>query len=100
VPDTRSLVVARQDADSTLVRKGAVQHEVLHGTQAAVFNDGDDLAITVSCRSLVGAHREPSMYGLAVTLEVPEQARLPLYTEVEARVRQQVAVRARVQNPS
>lgn len=100
VPDTTSLVVARQDADSTLVRKGAVQHEVLHGTQAAVFNDGDDLAITVSCRSLVGAHREPSMYGLAVTLEVPEQARLPLYTEVEARVRQQVAVRARVQNPS
>jgi hypothetical protein len=100
VPDTTSLVVARQDADSTLVRKGAVQHEVLHGSQAAVFSDGDELAITVSCRSLVGTHREPSMYGIAVTLEVPEHAQLPLYTQIEARVRQQVAIRARVQNPS
>lgn len=99
-PDTTSLVVARQDADSNLVRKGAVQHEVLHGTQAAVFSDGDELGVTVSCRSLVGTHREPSLYGIAVTLEVPEVTQLALYSEVETRVRQQIAVRARVQNPS
>jgi len=99
-PDTASLVVSRQDADSTLVRKGTVQHEVLRGAQAAVFSDGDELGITVSCRSLVGLHREPSLYGIAVTLEVPESSQIPLYAQVETRVRQQVAVRALVQNHS
>jgi hypothetical protein len=99
-PDTESLAVSRLDADHHLVRKGSVQHEVLEGKQAAVFADGSEIAVTVSCRSLVGAHNDPSMYGIAVTLAVPEQVGLPIYTEVEARVRQQIAIRQRVQNPS
>jgi hypothetical protein len=96
IPDTETLEVDRIDSEWRTVRKGAVQHEVLHGTRAAAFVDGDELAVTVSCRSLAGAHREASLYGLAVTLEVPEETAIPIYTEVASRVRATIEARARV----
>lgn len=95
VPDTDTLLLSRVDADNNLVRKGALQHEVLEGSRAAAFVAGDELTITVSCREVGPKHRNASLYGLAVTLEVPSDTQLPIYNEVETRVRELVTARAR-----
>lgn len=96
IPETGALQLRRVDADWTAVRHGAVQHEVLEGVRAVTFLPEDELIVHVSCRSIGGSHREPSLYGLAVTLEVGSDSGLPIYAEVEARVRQTVLARARV----
>lgn len=91
-----ALAVHRRDADHNYVRKGSLQHEVLEGQQATSYVDGDELAMTVSCREIGLRHREPSLYGLAVSLEVPVETRLPIHSEVATRIRQRVLARTRV----
>jgi hypothetical protein len=93
-PDKDILRVSRSDADWRTVRRGSVQHEILGGASAAAFVDGDSLAVQVNCRSLVGTLADGVPFGLAVTLEVPEESNLAIYSQVEARLR--IRARSRV----
>jgi len=86
------LGVDRIEVDGRAVGRGTVQHEILEGTHASAYVDGDRLRVRVDCRQDSGGLAEPVPYGLAVTLEVREALRLPIYEEIRARVRPAVAI--------
>lgn len=78
-------------ADYRAVQRGTIQHEVLEGSRATVFQDGDEISIKVNCRSDAGDLTVPVRYGLAITLEMIEdiQQRLrefSIYEEVRDRL--------------
>ena len=76
----------RMYADHRAVQRGTVQHEVLEGTSAIPFQDGDAIVIKVNCRADAGEITQPIRYGLAVTLEVAEELGIPIYEEVRNRL--------------
>lgn len=89
-----SLAPTLMAADHRAVQRGTVQHEVLEGAKAVDFQDGDTIAIKVSCRADAGDIPEPIRYGLAVTLEVAEGIDIPIYQEVRERLRVPVTVQS------
>ena len=73
------------------VQRGTLQHEVLEGDNATVFQDGDTIRIQVSCRSDAGEFFDQIPYGLAITLEITEGsqqriAQFPIYEEIRDRL--------------
>ncbi|MCC6553916.1 MAG: S8 family peptidase [Polyangiaceae bacterium] len=90
----RLLKVQRTGVNWQSVRRGTVQHEILEGEAASVF-DEDALCITVNCRDVAG---DPGWipYGLAVTVEVAESAVVPIYDDIRSRL--QVKVRGAAQD--
>jgi hypothetical protein len=85
-PPTDPLQVERNQADWRAVQRGTVQHEILEGKRAAVFVDGDNLEIRVSCRADAGTLEEAIPYAMATTLEVAEEIGVDIYNEVRVRV--------------
>jgi len=60
------------------VRRGLFSHEIFEGDRAAVFRDGDALALQVNCTSEIGGLDVGCGNALAVTLEVaPGASRSP-----------------------
>ena len=92
-PPMKELRVERRQADSRIVRRGTLQHEILEKQAAASFNQGDALEIRVSCRADAGTLEERVPYALVTTLEVAEDLALDIYDEVRTAVR---AARLRV----
>ena len=76
----------RIHADYQAARRGTVQHEILEGENAVVFQDGEAIRLKVNCRAVGGRITEPVRYGLAVTLEVAEGIDIPVYQEVRDRL--------------
>ena len=95
------LKLARQDADDDQALRGTVQHEVVEGVkQIAVYQDGDSILLHVSCKKDATASLDDSIpYGLAVTLEVAEGIQIPIYEQLRARLKPQVAVGAAIGQP-
>ncbi len=91
------LGVSRMGADHNAVQRGTVQHEVLEGKAAAIFDEGDKLLIPVNCREDADMLSEGVRYGLAVTLEIGEDLGIDidLYEAVRAAIRPQVRPRPR-----
>ena len=89
------LAPTRIHADHRAVQRGTVQHEILEGENAVVFQDGDVIRLKISCRAVGGEIPEPIRYGLVVTLEVAEGIDIPVYQEV----RERLAVRVQI-NPA
>ena len=90
----------RRFADHRAVQRGTVQHEVLEGQGATVFQDGDALGIQVNCRADAGDVPAPIPYGLAISLEVVQGTQLgltplPVYNEVRERLAIRVPVHPR-----
>lgn len=86
-PPTRELALERQQADWQQVQNGTVQHEILEGDQARVFQDGDVLRIKVSAQGDTQQDFDDEVpYGLAVTLEVAEACGLPIYQRVSEKL--------------
>jgi len=94
------LGLERQDSDHHQVLRGTVQHEVLEGgSQIKVFQDGDDIRLQVICKKDATEKLDDAIpYGLAVTLEVAEGVDIPIYQQIRARIKPQVAVGAAVEN--
>lgn len=96
--DPKNIIASRRlFADHHAVQRGTLQHEVLEGDDAIVFQDGDAITIQVNCRSDAGDIGDPIRYGLAVTLELAgeDQQRLvpyPVYVEVRDRLAIRVPV--------
>lgn len=86
------LVVNRVGPDWQAVQRGTLQHEVLEEEAAAVFVDGDDIVVRVSCREDAPGLQGKVPYALAVTLEVADSIGIDIYSEVRERVRQRLRV--------
>ena len=95
-PKTENVIAPdRLYADHNAVQRGTVQHEVLEGSNAVAFVDGDDIGIKVNCRADAGVLTEPIRYGLAVTLEIAEDINIPLISlPIYQEVRDRLVVRA------
>ncbi len=86
------LAPSRMCGDHAAVKRGTVQHEVLEGSQAVDFQDGETINVLVSCVADAGPLATPIRYGLAVTLEVGDGVEIPIYQEVQARLQIPVPV--------
>lgn len=78
--------VNRDDAHWQTVRKGTLQHEVFIGSSAIPYEDGQTIDIKVICKQDAIPFQETIPYAIAVSLEVAEEARLPIYQEVKNRI--------------
>jgi hypothetical protein len=86
-PPLDKLQVSREEADWKAVRRGTVQHEILEGSRATAFVDGDGLQIQVNCREDASKLLDSIPYAIAASLEVAEGVSIPVYDEIRARVR-------------
>ena len=94
-PSGGTVFSQRREVDRHMVRRGTLQHEIFDGEAASVFVDGDTLRLRVNCKEDAGGLEDVRVrYGLAISLEVAEQLRLPIYDEVVARIRPAVRVSA------
>jgi len=80
------LKLSRKEADWQQVRNGTVQHEILEGGSASIYQDGNFLSIAVACRPDAGELEETVRFGLAVTLEVLEEVDINIYNEIRDRI--------------
>lgn len=92
-PPTDRLAIKRTQADWQAAQRGTLQHEILEGDKADAYVDGASLKIKVSCRAEGGVLVAPVPYALAVTLEVAPSIGVPIYEEIEERIRLKVKPR-------
>lgn len=82
------------NAGFRIARKGTIQHDVLEDDDVGYYIDGTDLKINVNCKEDAGGLKQRLVkYGLAVTLEVREKQPVPIYQEIEQRIRAQARIR-------
>jgi hypothetical protein len=86
------LRVENREVKAKTSQRGTLQHQTLHDEQAALFPEDGTATIQVNCRAAAGEMTETVAYGLAVTLEVAPETRLPIYEEIRARIRPRVEV--------
>lgn len=94
-PGGEGLDVDRQNGHGQSVTRGTLQHEVLDGERADVFEDGDSFTLKVNCRALGGRLDEEVKYALIASLEVAPETGIPVYSEIQARVMPAVRARTR-----
>lgn len=81
------LPLERQQADWRQVQRGTVQHEILEEEKIAAFEDGGHLTIKISAQGDSGQDFDDAVpYGLAVTLEVNEKSKLPIYNSIREKL--------------
>lgn len=95
VPPQDKLRVKRQEADARAVQRGTIQHEILEGAHAVPFVDGDLLTVQVNCAAYAGKLNDPVPYALVMSLEVAPELDVPVFVEMQDRIRPLVAVRPR-----
>ena len=76
-----ALALDSLQADRRAAVRGTVQHEVLEGRHATIFNDGDSIAIDVDCRIDVGSTTTETLYGIVASLEVGASVRADIHNE-------------------
>jgi hypothetical protein len=91
-PPQQELQVERQQADHNAVRRGTIQHEVLEGSQAAVYATDAEMQIVVACAADAGQLVEEIPFALAVTIEVGVDVGIAVYAEIRDRLRVPVRV--------
>lgn len=96
-PDTGLAGGDRTGAEYNTVRRGSLQHEIIQGTTAMVFGEGDVFPIHVECMDDAQRLRAGNRvrYALVVSVETAEQTSTTIHDEVQARLRDQVRDRAR-----
>ena len=79
--------------------RGTVQHEILEGeNRIAAYQEDGHILLHVTCKADATEKLDEAIpYGLAVTLEVAEGVAIPIYQQIRARIRPQVAVGASVE---
>lgn len=89
----------KTDLDQECSRRGTVQHQVFEGHKVRAFTDGDSLEVRVSCAKDAGdlPHKVP--YSLAVTLEIADPVKMPIYQEMKDRIRLDIKVKPKVAAP-
>lgn len=90
--DENQLGVQRAQVDSDTARRGTVEHRILEGEKVAAFGDGEDLEVTVNCKSDAGQLNASVPYALAVTLEVAEPLEVSIFDQVRSRIRPRIEI--------
>lgn len=96
-PDTGLAGGDRTGADHNAVRRGSLQHEIVEGTRAMVFGDGETFPIHVECMDdaqRLGAGKKVR-YALVVSVETAEETSTTIHDEVLIGLRQRARDRAR-----
>ena len=96
--DKDGIATNRKEIDWQEARRGTVQHEIFEGERAVPYPEDEMLAIKVNCKKDAGKITSPVSYGLAVSLEVAEGTNLPIYNEVQTRLRPIIPVRPVAEN--
>jgi hypothetical protein len=96
-PNTALAAGERIDAEHNSVRRGSLQHEIIEGTRAMVFGDGDTFAIQIECMDDAQRLRagKTVRYALVVSVETTVQTSTTIHDEIRDRLRVQVRERAR-----
>lgn len=89
----QQLSVNREESDNNAVKRGTVQHEIFEGEKASVFVEGDMLEIRINCRADAGDLTDTVPYAIVATLEVAEGIEIPIYDEIQTRIRPAVPIR-------
>ena len=94
------LKLERVDSDNDQVLRGTVQHEILEGkSRISAYREDGHILLHVICKADATERLDDAIpYGLAVTLEVAEGVAIPIYQQMRARIKPQVAVGASVEN--
>lgn len=91
--------VKKRDYDHYHVENGTVFHQVISGSDAVAYIQGDVLPVEVRCTGRAGAKVIQIPYALVVTLEVPRLSQnLKIYEEVQQALIAQGEVRVSNQN--
>jgi hypothetical protein len=90
--DEQQLGVQRAQVDSDTARRGTVEHRILEGERVVAFDDGEELEVTVSCKSDAGKLDASVPYALAVTLEVAEPLEVSIFQQVRDRIRPRIEI--------
>ncbi len=95
-PPQQEIGVRRTQADHHIVTRGTVQHEVLEGSAAVAFTNGQALRIDIDAGIREARTASPPVrYGIAVSLELAATARVDVHTEVRQALRVQARERIR-----
>jgi hypothetical protein len=94
------LKLKRVDSDHNQVLRGTVQHEILESEkQIAAYKEDGHILLHVTCKADATEKLDDAIpYGLAVTIEVAETVDIPIYQQIRARIKPQVAVGSSVEN--
>ena len=84
-------------ATLTCRRRGSLQHEIIEGTKAMVFGDGDVFPIHIECMDDAERLRagKTVRYALVVSVETAVETSITIHEEIRARLRQQIRDRTR-----
>lgn len=96
-PDTTLAGGGRIDFEHNSVRRGSLQHEIIEGTKAMVFGDGDVFPIHIECMDDAERLRagKTVRYALVVSVETAVETSITIHEEIRARLRQQIRDRTR-----
>jgi hypothetical protein len=96
-PDTDLAGGDRVEAEHASVRRGSLQHEIIQGTRAMVFGEGDSFPVHVECMDDAQrlSARGSVRYALVVSIETAVETSTTIHEEIRARLREQVRDRAR-----
>jgi len=94
--DKLPLKLKRVVSDHNHVLRGTVQHEILEGkSQISAYEADGHILLHVTCKKDATEKLDDVIpYGLAVTLEVAEGVAIPIYQQIRARIKPQVAISA------
>lgn len=94
-PDLKLAAGQRIDAEHNSVRRGSLQHEIVHGAKAIVFNDGDAFPIHVDCMDDARRLSAGSTirYALVGSLEAAPEVSTLVHQEVRQQLQQRVRER-------
>ncbi len=84
--EASELAPLKAGADYRASRRGTLIHDVFDGKEAIALAEDSSLAVRVSARADAGIWTGPMPYAIAVTLETPIEAKLPVRQQVHARV--------------
>lgn len=88
---------SRIDAEHNAVRRGSVQHEIVDGSRAIVFEDGASLPIHVECMD--DAQRlkagQTIRYGLVISIETAVSTSTSIHEDVRTQLRARARAQAR-----
>lgn len=90
----------RSGAEHNAVRRGSLQHEIVQGTKAMVFGDGDAFPIHVECMDDAQRLRagKTVRYALVVSVETAEETSITIHDEVRSSLRERARARAQARS--
>lgn len=94
-PDKKLAAAERVEGERHTVRRGSLQHELVQGSKAMSFGDGDTFPINVDCMddAQYFPKKDKVRYALVVSVETTEEVSTTIHDEVRSQLRQRASER-------